>query len=67
MNELLNWLKEQNAAHEGGDNVYFDFDEATFQYIIYKRRPHGVSIRLGSGRTLEEALKEAMNRNAPSD
>lgn len=61
---IYQWLMDEIAAHEGGGTITFTYDDATFEYIIYKPRYKAANITLGSGRSLIEALKQAMERSA---
>jgi hypothetical protein len=66
---LFDWLMDELAAHEGGDNICFTFDDATLHYVIYKRRNSyaGGNIRLGSARDLGSAIGRAMEKRSEAN
>jgi hypothetical protein len=60
-NPIYVWLMEEIAAHEGEDNLCFSYDDATYNYIIYKKRPGG-NITLAYDQFLSVAIQKAMER-----
>lgn len=57
--EIVDYLIEQIAAHEGGVAVTLDYDDATFDYCIWIGRYYPHKQLLGSSRSFRHMIELA--------